>query len=104
MLVGRNGFGKTNVLEALYYIANLRSHRVTSDAALVSQGAQSARIATTVHNDGRELSVDVTILPAGANKVPLVTTPLPVKPAAMVSPLRYRQGITQPRLTRGGVW
>ena len=76
VLVGRNGFGKTNVLEALYYIANLRSHRVTSDAALVSQGAESARIATTVHNDGRELSVDVTILPAGANKVALGTRPI----------------------------
>lgn len=76
VLVGRNGFGKTNVLEALYYVANLRSHRVTSDAALVAQGAESARVCATVHNEGRELSVDVTILPAGANKVALGTRPV----------------------------
>ncbi|GAB11731.1 DNA replication and repair protein RecF [Gordonia araii NBRC 100433] len=76
ILVGRNGFGKTNVLEALYYLTNLRSHRVSSDAALVADGAQSARIGATVHNEGRELSVEITLVATGANKVALNTRPV----------------------------
>ena len=35
IFVGRNGFGKTNILEALYYLTNLRSHRVSTDVPLV---------------------------------------------------------------------
>lgn len=76
ILVGRNGFGKTNVLEALYFATNLRSHRVSSDAALVADGADSARIATTVHNDGRELSMELTVNRVGANRISLNTRPV----------------------------
>ncbi len=76
ILVGRNGFGKTNVLEALYYLTNLRSHRVSADAALVADGATAARIGATVHNDGRELTVEVEVLASGANKVTLNTRPV----------------------------
>lgn len=76
ILVGSNGFGKTNVLEALFYIATLRSHRVSADAPLVRSGADAARICTTVHNSGRELSVDLTIAAHGANKATLNTSPV----------------------------
>lgn len=76
ILVGSNGFGKTNVLEALFYIATLRSHRVSADAPLVRSGAETARICTTVHNSGRELSVDLTIAAHGANKATLNTSPV----------------------------
>ncbi|MFZ2510151.1 MAG: DNA replication/repair protein RecF [Gordonia sp. (in: high G+C Gram-positive bacteria)] len=76
ILVGRNGFGKTNVLEALFYIATLRSHRVATDAPLVRSGAEVARIVTTVHNSGRELSVDLTIAAQGANKAAINTSPV----------------------------
>ncbi|MFT4202136.1 DNA replication/repair protein RecF [Gordonia sp. (in: high G+C Gram-positive bacteria)] len=76
ILVGRNGFGKTNVLEALYYLTNLRSHRVSADAALVGAGADSARIGATVHNEGRELAVEITVMPSGANKVALNSNPV----------------------------
>ena len=30
--MGHNGFRKTNILEALYYLTTLRSHRVSTDA------------------------------------------------------------------------
>ena len=76
ILVGRNGFGKTNVLEALFYVATLRSHRVSSDVPLVRSGAAAARIATTVHNSGRELSVELTIAAQGANKAAINTSPV----------------------------
>ncbi|MFT3901498.1 MAG: DNA replication/repair protein RecF [Gordonia sp. (in: high G+C Gram-positive bacteria)] len=76
ILVGRNGFGKTNVLEALYYLTNLRSHRVSSDAALVADGAESALIGTTVQNDGRELDLEIVVRPSGANKITLGGRPI----------------------------
>lgn len=76
ILVGRNGFGKTNLLESLFYVATLRSHRVSSDAPLVRTGASAARIRTTVENDGRELTVELTIREKGANKATLNTAPV----------------------------
>ena len=38
-LVGLNGQGKTNLVEAIGYLATLSSHRVASDAPLVRFGA-----------------------------------------------------------------
>ena len=40
VLVGRNGTGKTNLVEALGYLATLGSHRVATDAPLVRRGAR----------------------------------------------------------------
>src|SRR5262245_57239426 len=41
-LIGANGQGKTNVVEAIVYLATLGSHRVASDAPLVRHGAERA--------------------------------------------------------------
>ncbi|MET9200529.1 DNA replication/repair protein RecF [Gordonia sp. NPDC003585] len=68
IFTGRNGFGKTNILEALYYLATLRSHRVSSDAPLVHTGKQSALVTATVENSGRELTAQLRINAEGANK------------------------------------
>ncbi len=68
IIVGRNGFGKTNLVEALNYIATLRSHRVSTDAALVRSGCESAAVAASIVNAGRELTVEVTITPGRANR------------------------------------
>ncbi|MEZ5212199.1 DNA replication/repair protein RecF [Gordonia sp. (in: high G+C Gram-positive bacteria)] len=76
IFVGRNGFGKTNLLESLFYVATLRSHRVSSDAPLVRSGASAARIGATVQNDGRELSVELTVVEKGANKATVNTAPV----------------------------
>ncbi len=76
IFVGRNGFGKTNLLESLYYLATLRSHRVSSDAPLVRSGATSARVRATVENDGRELTVELKIAAQGANKATVNTAPV----------------------------
>jgi len=40
--VGPNGQGKTNLVEAIGYVATLSSHRVASDAPLVRHGAERA--------------------------------------------------------------
>ncbi|MGB6243649.1 DNA replication/repair protein RecF [Gordonia sp. (in: high G+C Gram-positive bacteria)] len=76
IFVGRNGFGKTNLLESLFYVATLRSHRVSSDGPLVRTGTDAARVRATVENDGRELTVDLTIPAQGANKATINTRPV----------------------------
>ncbi|PXW36126.1 UNVERIFIED_CONTAM: DNA replication and repair protein RecF [Williamsia faeni] len=75
LFVGRNGFGKTNLLEALYYLSGLRSHRVSTDQPLIRSGAEQARLSATVENDGRELTVDVLISASKANKVAINGAP-----------------------------
>jgi DNA replication and repair protein RecF len=59
VLVGPNGVGKTNLLEAIGYLATLGSHRVGQDASLVRAGAGSAVIRAAVLRGGRRLVVDV---------------------------------------------
>ena len=76
IFVGRNGFGKTNVLEALYCIATLHSHRVSSDAPMVRTGADRAKVAATVENQGRELAVTLDIARSGANRATLSGRPV----------------------------
>ena len=58
-LVGPNGVGKTNLLEAVGYLATLGSHRVGQDAALIRAGSSSAVIRAAVQRAGRRLLVDV---------------------------------------------
>jgi DNA replication and repair protein RecF len=71
VLVGRNGVGKTNLVEALGYVATLSSHRVATDAPLVRTGATSAVIRCAIVHDGRELLVELEIVPGRANRARL---------------------------------
>ncbi len=76
VFVGKNGFGKTNLLEALWYSSTLGSHRVASDAPLIRAGAERAVISTIVVNEGRELAVDLEIAAGRANKARLNRSPV----------------------------
>ena len=67
-LVGSNGQGKTNIVEALLYVATLASHRVSTDAPLVRQGAERAIIRAQVHRDDRETLVELELNPGRANR------------------------------------
>ncbi|WP_018298157.1 DNA replication/repair protein RecF [Corynebacterium lubricantis] len=73
---GRNGFGKTNIVEAIGYMAHLSSHRVPSDQPLIRSGAANARISTTTVNDGRELTSHLLIKAQGANQAQINRTRL----------------------------
>ncbi|MGC4885963.1 DNA replication/repair protein RecF [Micromonospora sp. DT227] len=75
VLVGANGVGKTNLVEALGYVATLDSHRVATDAPLVRMGATSAVIRCAVVHDGRELLVELEIVPGKANRARLGRSP-----------------------------
>lgn len=76
VFVGSNGFGKTNLIEALWYTATLGSHRVSSDAPLVRVGADRAVVSSIVVNEGRELAVDLDITSGRANKARLNRSPV----------------------------
>ncbi|WP_067976828.1 DNA replication/repair protein RecF [Mycolicibacter icosiumassiliensis] len=76
VLVGPNGFGKTNLVEALWYSSTLGSHRVATDAPLIRSGATRAVVSTIVVNEGRELAVDLEIAAGRANKVRLNRAPV----------------------------
>jgi len=77
VLVGPNGQGKTNLVEALQYVATLGSHRVATDAPLVRTGADRAVVRTAVVSRGRELLVELEITPGRANRARLNRTALP---------------------------
>lgn len=68
VFVGRNGFGKTNIVEAIGYLAHLSSHRVSTDAPLVRANAANARISAVAVNQGRELAAHLLIKPHAANQ------------------------------------
>ena len=74
--VGLNGQGKTNLVEAIGYLASLSSHRVANDAPLVRFGAAQAIIRGAVVRDGRETMVELEITPGRANRARLNKSPL----------------------------
>ncbi|HLL66603.1 MAG TPA: DNA replication/repair protein RecF [Micromonosporaceae bacterium] len=76
VLVGPNGSGKTNLIEALGYVASLSSHRVALDAPLVRMGAARAVVRCAIVNDGRELLVELSIEPGRANRARLGRAPV----------------------------
>jgi DNA replication and repair protein RecF len=63
VLVGANGVGKTNLLEAVGYLATLGSHRVGQDTSLVRADADAALIRAVAIREGRRVQVDVEIRP-----------------------------------------
>ena len=66
--VGENGQGKTNIVEAIGYLATLSSHRVASDQALVRQGAQAGVIQARVVHGDHPTTVEVEIYAGRANR------------------------------------
>jgi DNA replication and repair protein RecF len=75
--VGRNGQGKTNLVEAIDYLARLTSHRVSSDAPLVRQGADQAVVRAAVVRDERRAVLEIEINPGRSNRARVNRSPLP---------------------------
>ncbi|GEL96127.1 DNA replication/repair protein RecF [Cellulomonas composti] len=72
-LVGPNGQGKTNLVEAIGYVATLASHRVPTDAALVRSGSSRAVVGVRVVRElepgrPRTTLVEVEVTPGKANR------------------------------------
>ncbi len=77
VLVGANGEGKTNLVEAVDYLSSLGSHRVAAEAPLVRHGAERAVVRATVVRDGREALLEVELNPGRANRARVNRSPLP---------------------------
>jgi DNA replication and repair protein RecF len=77
VLVGPNGVGKTNLLEAIGYLATLGSHRVGQDAALIRAGSAATVIRAAVHRAGRRLLVDVELRPGSGVRGRVNGAPVP---------------------------
>jgi DNA replication and repair protein RecF len=76
-LIGPNGHGKTNLVEAIGYVATLGSHRVATDAPLVRSGAERAVVRCEVRRDGRATLVELEITPGKANRARVNRAPVP---------------------------
>jgi DNA replication and repair protein RecF len=74
--IGSNGQGKTNIVEAIYYLSTLSSHRVATDAPIIAEGASTARIAAEVVRDDRVLTIDIELLPGKANRARINRSPV----------------------------
>ena len=74
-LVGPNGQGKTNLVEAVGYVATLGSHRVATDAPLIRLGAQRAVVRAAVNRGGRPQLVELEIVNGAANRARINRAP-----------------------------
>lgn len=68
VLIGPNGVGKTNIVEAVGYLATLSSHRVSNDAPLIRFGAERAIIRGALHRAERVTSLEVEITSGKVNR------------------------------------
>ncbi len=84
---GPNGEGKTNLVEAVGYVATLASHRTAHDAPLVRRGAERAIIRANVHGATGDALVEIEVNPGRANRVRLNRAPL-AKPREVLGVLR----------------
>jgi DNA replication and repair protein RecF len=76
VLVGRNGQGKTNLVESIGYLSTLGSHRVSGDQALIRAGADAAIVRALLAHGDRELLIELQLNRQGANRAQLNRSPV----------------------------
>jgi DNA replication and repair protein RecF len=75
VVTGANGEGKTNLLEAIAWLASLQSFRGVPNEALVREGAEQAIVRATMEGAGRQAVVEAAI-GRGRTRVQLNRKPL----------------------------
>ena len=68
LIVGRNGQGKTNLVEALGYLSTLSSHRVSTDKAMIRAGRDAGIIRARLEYNGRDILAEVQLNRTGQNR------------------------------------
>jgi DNA replication and repair protein RecF len=86
-LLGANGQGKTNFVEAAAYVATLGSHRVAGDAPLVRRGAERAILRARITSPEGDSLVEIEVNPGRANRARLNRVPVP-RPRQVLGVLR----------------
>jgi len=87
---GPNGEGKTNLVEAIGYLATLGSHRVATDVPLVRRGADRAVLRAAVTGAQGSTLVEIELNPGRANRARLNRAPMP-RPRDILGALRTVQ-------------
>lgn len=75
--IGANGQGKTNLVEAIDYLAGLDSHRVSSDTPLVRAGAERAIVRVQLQREDRSALIELEITPGKSNRARVNGNALP---------------------------
>lgn len=68
LFIGRNGQGKTNLVEAIAYAGSASSHRVSGDQPLIRFGAESAVVRVRVQHDDRALVIELQLNRGAPNR------------------------------------
>jgi DNA replication and repair protein RecF len=68
LLIGSNGAGKTNIIEAIGYLASLKSHRVSQDSMLINKESACSYVRGLVERDGREILLELEINNGKSNR------------------------------------
>ena len=76
IFIGRNGEGKTNIIESVLYLSFLSSHRVSSDQPLVQLGSPSAYVRAKTQLPDREVLVELEINSEKANRARINQNPV----------------------------
>lgn len=61
VIYGKNGQGKTNVLEALYFFCNGRSYRVSKEKEVIKKGEEKASLKLNFESNKREMDAEIEI-------------------------------------------
>ena len=85
--IGRNGQGKTNLIEAIDYLSRLSSHRVATDTPLVRAGTDQAIVRASVVKEGRTALLEVELNPGRANRARINRSPL-ARPRDLIGVMR----------------
>ncbi|HEY4898963.1 MAG TPA: DNA replication/repair protein RecF [Candidatus Nanopelagicaceae bacterium] len=76
IFLGRNGEGKTNIVESILYLAFLSSHRTAGDQPLVKLGENAAYVRASIQNPEREILVELEINSERANRARINQNPV----------------------------
>lgn len=68
LFIGRNGQGKTNLVEAIAFAGTASSHRVANDQALIRAGAESAVIRARIQHDDRAIVIELQLNRGASNR------------------------------------
>ena len=71
VLIGTNGQGKTNLVEAIGVLSTLRSHRVSAQQALIQEGADAAVVRARLVNGDREILAELQLNRSAPNTAQL---------------------------------
>ncbi|MDD6189290.1 MAG: DNA replication/repair protein RecF [Clostridiales bacterium] len=69
VITGANAQGKTNLIEAAYYLSGASSFRARSSKELIRFGQSEFRLFAEIESEGREQTIDISLSAAGRKKI-----------------------------------